>query len=110
MVEKKIGAENPKTLPAQPGSAQYIKYTPSQQSAQHASGATTRIIKMQDMPVDPLEPPKFRWVTQKGSVQGLGWEGVSRWASLPGQLVALGACVGGGGLGLFSTALWVGPS
>ncbi|GAB4821948.1 hypothetical protein N2152v2_008994 [Parachlorella kessleri] len=62
MVEKKIGAENPKTLPAQPGSAQYIKYTPSQQSTQHASGATTRIIKMQDMPVDPLEPPKFRHI------------------------------------------------
>lgn len=60
MVEKKIGAENPKTLPTQPGAAQYIKYTPSQQNAQHNSGASTRIIKMQDMPVDPLDPPKFR--------------------------------------------------
>jgi len=26
----------------------------------HASGAGQRIVKMQDMPVDPLEPPKFR--------------------------------------------------
>lgn len=61
-VEKRLGAENPKTLPTQPGAPQYIKYTPSTQSAAHNSGATTRIIKMQDMQVDPLEPPKFRWV------------------------------------------------
>ena len=30
------------------------------QGAQYNSGADQRIIKMQDMPVDPLEPPKFR--------------------------------------------------
>ena len=28
--------------------------------AQYNSGAPHRIIKMQDMPVDPMEPPKFR--------------------------------------------------
>lgn len=60
VVEKKLGAENPKTLPSQPGAAQYIKYTPSAQSAGHNSGAQTRVIKMQDMQVDPLDPPKFR--------------------------------------------------
>ena len=30
------------------------------QGPQYNSGADQRIIKMQDMPVDPLEPPKFR--------------------------------------------------
>ena len=32
-VDKKQAAVNPKTLPQQPGAAQYIKYTPSAQSA-----------------------------------------------------------------------------
>lgn len=59
-VNSKLSAQNPSTLPEQPGAATYIKYTPSQQGAQYASGAKQRIIKMQDMPVDPLEPPKFR--------------------------------------------------
>ncbi len=36
------------------------RYTPANQNAAHASGAGQRIVKMQDMPVDPLEPPKFR--------------------------------------------------
>ncbi len=30
------------------------------QGAQYNSGADQRIIKMQDMPVDPMDPPKFR--------------------------------------------------
>lgn len=59
-VQGKLSATNPSTLPSQPGDAKFIKYTPSQQSAAHASGAGQRIIKMMDMPVDPLEPPKFR--------------------------------------------------
>lgn len=59
-VDKKQAAINPKTLPQAPGAAQYIKYTPADAGPQHASGAASRIIKMQDMPVDPLEPPKFR--------------------------------------------------
>lgn len=61
-VDKKQAAVNPKTLPSQPGAAQYIKYTPADGGPQHASGADSRIIKMQDMPVDPLEPPKFRHI------------------------------------------------
>jgi len=61
-VERKHAAINPKSVPGAPGAAQYIKYTPANASAAHASGAGTRIIKMQDMPVDPLEPPKFRHV------------------------------------------------
>ncbi|GAB5367336.1 hypothetical protein AAMO2058_001221600 [Amorphochlora amoebiformis] len=40
----------------------FIRYTPSQAKAdaQHNSGARQRIIKLQEMPKDPLEPPKFR--------------------------------------------------
>ncbi|EIE21068.1 hypothetical protein COCSUDRAFT_54108 [Coccomyxa subellipsoidea C-169] len=60
LVNGKITAAQPKTLPAQPGAPTYIKYTPSQQGPQFNSGAGQRIIKMQDMPVDPMEPPKFR--------------------------------------------------
>ncbi|KAK9865996.1 hypothetical protein WJX84_009910 [Apatococcus fuscideae] len=60
VVDNKIQAENPKTIPAQPGAATYIKYTPAQQGAQYNSGAGQRIIKMQEMAVDPMQPPKFR--------------------------------------------------
>jgi SNW domain-containing protein 1 len=59
-VNSKLATQNPSTLPEQPGAPTYIKYTPSQQGAAYASGAKQRIIKMQDMPIDPLEPPKFR--------------------------------------------------
>ncbi|GIL60468.1 hypothetical protein Vafri_15027 [Volvox africanus] len=62
VVQGKLSATNPSKLPNQPGSSTLIKYTPAQQGAQYASGAGQRVIKMQDMPVDPLEPPKFRHV------------------------------------------------
>jgi SNW domain-containing protein 1 len=62
VLTRKLAATNPTTLPGGPGGPQYIKYTPAQQSAAHNSGAGQRIIKMQDMAVDPLEPPKFRHV------------------------------------------------
>ena len=61
VVTSKLHAQQPKQLPKQPGDAQYIKYTPAQQGKQYNSGAGQRIIKMQDMPVDPMEPPKFRY-------------------------------------------------
>lgn len=123
-VDKKQAAVNPKTLPQQPGAAQYIKvggpaklglvpkslpcrccaaaqqrpaaaarraarssgplapvqptllplwpwhlqYTPADGGPQHASGAGSRIVKVQDMPVDPLEPPKFRHIKVGASV------------------------------------------
>lgn len=47
MVDGKISAAQPKTLPQQPGAAQFIKYTPSQQGPQYNSGASQRIIRMQ---------------------------------------------------------------
>ena len=81
-VDKKQAAVNPKTLPAAPGAAQYIKYTPADGGPQHASGAESRIIKMQDMAVDPLEPPKFRHIKVGGVGGGGGraggWSGESR--------------------------------
>lgn len=47
VVEGKISAAQPKTLPAGPGAPQFIKYTPSQQGSQYNSGAGQRIIRMQ---------------------------------------------------------------
>jgi len=38
----------------------YIRYTPANQSLKQNSGADHRIIRMTEMPVDPLEPPKFK--------------------------------------------------
>ena len=60
VVSNKLQAAQPKTVPKQPGAPTFIKYTPSQQGPQYASGSRERTIKMQDMPVDPMEPPKFR--------------------------------------------------
>lgn len=60
------------TAAAQPPPCAVLQYTPADGGPQHASGAASRIIKMQDMPVDPLEPPKFRHI-KVGGVGGLGW-------------------------------------
>lgn len=38
----------------------YIRYTPGQQGESYNSGSTQRIIRMVEMPVDPMEPPKFK--------------------------------------------------
>ena len=38
----------------------YIRYTPSSQGSAQASGATNRVIRMVEAPVDPMEPPKFK--------------------------------------------------
>eukprot|EP01135_Chromosphaera_perkinsii_P011957 Nk52_evm10s2542 gene=Nk52_evmTU10s2542 len=40
--------------------AQYIRYTPADQNSAHNSGASQRIIKLVEMPTDPMEPPKFK--------------------------------------------------
>ena len=60
VVAMKIQAAQPNSLAPEPGAPTFIKYTPAQQGSQYNSGASHRIIKMQDMPVDPMEPPKFR--------------------------------------------------
>ncbi|KAJ1902466.1 mRNA splicing protein, partial [Coemansia sp. IMI 209127] len=38
----------------------YVRYTPGQQGAEFNSGAKQRIVRVTDMPVDPMEPSKVR--------------------------------------------------
>ncbi|KAJ7969553.1 SNW/SKI-interacting protein-like [Quillaja saponaria] len=60
IVNVRLSAAQPKNVPKQSSDSKFIKYKPSQQSAAFNSGAKERIIRMVDMPVDPLEPPKFK--------------------------------------------------
>lgn len=60
IVNVRLSAAQPKNVPTQSQDSKYIKYKPSQQSAAFNSGAKERIIRMVEMPVDPLEPPKFK--------------------------------------------------
>ena len=65
LVDGKISAAQPKTLPQQPGAPQFIKYTPSQQGPQYNSGATQRIIRMQ------VGPGHLFWLFQAVFVSSL---------------------------------------
>lgn len=60
IVNVRLSAAQPSNVARQSGESQYIKYKPSQQSAAFNSGAKERIIRMVEMPVDPLDPPKFK--------------------------------------------------
>lgn len=62
ILTKRVAANNPKAVSesARPSGPQYIKYTPKAVSTQHNSGVDHRIVQMQEMPKDPLDPPKFR--------------------------------------------------
>ncbi|CAL1406925.1 unnamed protein product [Linum trigynum] len=60
IVNVRLSAAQPKNVPQHNSESKYIKYKPSQQSAAFNSGANERIIRMVEMPVDPLEPPKFK--------------------------------------------------
>ncbi|KAK2979551.1 hypothetical protein RJ640_027415 [Escallonia rubra] len=60
IVNVRLSAAQPKNVPTQSSDSKFIKYKPSQQSAAFNSGASERIIRMVEMPVDPLEPPKFK--------------------------------------------------
>lgn len=42
--------------------AQYVRYTPSQQSGLNAGGAQQRIIRLVTDQVDPMEPPRFKYI------------------------------------------------
>jgi SNW domain-containing protein 1 len=56
----KIQAAQPSAPVTKNGAPTYIKYTPAQQGSNFNSGASNRIIRMVEMPKDPLEPPKFK--------------------------------------------------
>ncbi len=60
IVSKKLSAAQPTHVDKEEKGAVFIRYTPSQQNEQMNSGAQQRIIRVQEMPVDPLEPPKFK--------------------------------------------------
>ncbi|KAL1308855.1 hypothetical protein HN51_050876 [Arachis hypogaea] len=60
IVNVRLSAAQPKNVPKQSSDTKYIKYKPSQQNAAFNSGAKERVIRMVEMPVDPLEPPKFK--------------------------------------------------
>lgn len=60
IVGVRLSAAQPNNVPRQSGESKYIKYKPSQQSAAFNSGAKERIVRLVEMPVDPLDPPKFK--------------------------------------------------
>jgi SNW domain-containing protein 1 len=64
-VNLKITATQPTAISgvtsgSSPNEAKYIRYNPTQKGNGLNSGADTRIIRMTEMPSDPLEPPKFK--------------------------------------------------
>jgi SNW domain-containing protein 1 len=59
MVAGKVAATQAKALPKPAGAASLVAYTPAHTAR---PGAMARVVKIQDAPVDPLQPPKFRHV------------------------------------------------
>lgn len=59
LILAKITAALPKNVVSnnKPGAPTYIRYTPANQS-HSAEGVNQRVIRMVEMPVDPMEPPK----------------------------------------------------
>ncbi|KAF7639786.1 SKIP_SNW domain-containing protein [Meloidogyne graminicola] len=64
ITKAKIAATLPVQLAKKTAPPQYIRYTPSQQSGLHASGAQQRIIRLVEEQKDPMEPPRFQ-INQK---------------------------------------------
>lgn len=65
LTRSKIAAAMPVRCAEKQAPAQYIRYTPSQQGQSFNSGAKQRVIRMVEAQVDPLEPPKFKYVKRK---------------------------------------------
>ncbi|KAI9105748.1 SKIP/SNW domain-containing protein [Phlyctochytrium arcticum] len=59
-VDAKLKASQPKQITTAKKGPTYVKYTPTQQHAGQNSGAASRIIKLVEAPIDPMEPPKFK--------------------------------------------------
>lgn len=64
ITNQKIAASLPVRHAERGAPAQYIRYTPSQQSDAFNSGAKQRVIRMFEAQVDPIEPPRFK-INQK---------------------------------------------
>ena len=65
MLNNKLAAAKPRSGAAENGvfkKPTFIRYTPQNQGDAFNSGAQSRMIKLYDVPVDPLEPPKFAFV------------------------------------------------
>ncbi|GAU32703.1 hypothetical protein TSUD_145770 [Trifolium subterraneum] len=60
IVNVRLSAAQPKNVPKHNSDSKYIKYKPSQQNETFNSGARERVIRMVQMSVDSLEPPKFK--------------------------------------------------
>ncbi|CAA7032462.1 unnamed protein product [Microthlaspi erraticum] len=59
--EKIVNASQPNNVVKQSGDSKIIKYKPSQQSSSSFnSGAKERIVRVSEMPTDPLDPPRFK--------------------------------------------------
>ncbi|PHJ21106.1 skip snw domain-containing protein [Cystoisospora suis] len=58
-LEKKLGASQVKKA-CDRGAVEFYRYTPAQQDAGHNSGCAQRVLRVEDMQIDPLNPPKFR--------------------------------------------------
>ncbi|KAJ3103788.1 SNW domain-containing protein 1 [Phlyctochytrium bullatum] len=58
LVDTRIKAAQPKNAKgaAKPAGPTYVKYTPASQQG----GVGTRIIRMMEAPIDPMEPPRFK--------------------------------------------------
>merc|ERR1711953_1545374 len=60
LTNDKIAASMPGQCAKKQNPAQYIRYTPSEQGVGFAGGAKQRIIRMVEVQVGPMEPPRFR--------------------------------------------------
>ncbi|CBZ53512.1 conserved hypothetical protein [Neospora caninum Liverpool] len=58
-LEQKLGANKVKTKQDKSG-AEFYRYTPAQQGTGHNSGCAQRVLRVEDMQEDPMNPPKFR--------------------------------------------------
>ena len=59
-IATKIAAAKPSRPEIASQKPEYIRYTPGNQDSQYNSGASNRLIRVVEAPIDPLEPPKFK--------------------------------------------------
>lgn len=64
LTSQKIAASLPVRHAEKTAPAQYIRYTPSQQSDAFNSSGKQRVIRMVEAQMDPMEPPRFK-INQK---------------------------------------------